>query len=104
MTEHKHAAVLRAIANGVPVQFKAIEEDSWTDVTAVSAINPLNFPEYMYRIKPKQQPKTVIDTVRVEGVTFDEYGNTTPYSKQMNIRPKHIWPGDTLNIKMDVYL
>lgn len=104
MTEHKHAAVLRAIANGDPVQFKAIESDTWIDITVIPAINPLCFPEYMYRLKPRQQPKTVIDRVLVEGISYNEFGEQKPYSKLMNITPQHIFPGDTLNIKVDVYI
>ncbi|WP_396189887.1 hypothetical protein [Flavobacterium sp.] len=104
MVEHKHAEILRAIALGFPVQFRVLKSDSWTDVTALSAINPLNFPEYMYRLKPKQQPKTVVDRVFVEGISYNEFGEQKPYSKRMNITPRHIFPGDTLNIKVDVYI
>jgi len=104
MAEHRHAAVIRAIINGDPVQFSASEPNIWLDATAISSINPLNFPEYDWRIKPKQQPKTVINRVRVEGISYNEYGEGKPYSKRMNIDPKHIMPGDTLNIKVDVYL
>lgn len=104
MAEHKHAEILRAIADGYPVQFKAIDSDTWIDVTVVSAINPLCFPEYFYRIKPRQQPKTVIDRVCVEGVSYNEFGEQKSYSKRMNIPPQYIMPGDTLNLKVDVFL
>ena len=53
MTEHKHAEVLRAIADGKDIEFKSQIKDMWMEVTP-SSINPIGYPCYIFRIKPQE--------------------------------------------------
>lgn len=102
---HKHAEVLKAIAEGKPVQYFTGAGIYWHDYVPGSGnADPLNQFNFKWRIKPTQAPKTVIDTVKVEGKHYDKYGTCTPYSKSMNMDEKHVLSGDTLSIKVDVYL
>ena len=59
MTEHKHAEVLRAIADGKTVQVLLLtgneQSDFWVDIAARPAI--CMYHEKTYRIKPEEQPR-----------------------------------------------
>lgn len=52
MTGHKHAEVLRAIADGKEVQVKGVECGWFTTTT----LNPLSEPGYEWRVKPEPKP------------------------------------------------
>ena len=55
MAEHKHAEVLRAIADGKEVQWR--QRGNWNDVEDLTtSFDPINFPEYEWRVKPQPKP------------------------------------------------
>lgn len=54
MAEHKHAAVLRAIADGKAVEYRP--GNKWEEPMAV---NPITHPNYEWRIKPEPKPDVV---------------------------------------------
>lgn len=58
MTEHKHAEVLRAIADGKEVEYFNTPNNSWQEM---SFITPLTYPELAWRIKPEPKPPIVED-------------------------------------------
>jgi hypothetical protein len=63
MKQHKHAEVLRAIADGKEVQYRHSEMDrcEWTSIGCYE-INPIHFPEWEWRVKPEPKPvKVIID-------------------------------------------
>jgi hypothetical protein len=51
MTEHIHAEILRAIADGKEVEWR--EGCVW--IESDREVNPLSFPLYTWRIKPEKQ-------------------------------------------------
>lgn len=54
MTEpHKHADVLIAIAEGKQVQYMSPSVHKWVTSPPHTSGNPINFPEYEWRIKPE---------------------------------------------------
>ena len=61
MTEHKHAEVLRAIADGKTVQVLVLtgsdKGDFWVDIATRPSISM--YHEKTYRIKPEEQHETI---------------------------------------------
>ena len=61
MTEHKHAEVLRAIADGKAVQVLVLtgsdKGDFWVDIPARPSI--CLYHEKTYRVKPQEQHETI---------------------------------------------
>lgn len=60
MAEHKHAAVLRAIADGKAVQFLSVGEGTrggWYPLSNLTT--PLSDPHLEWRIKPEPKPDVV---------------------------------------------
>ena len=61
MTEHKHAEVLRAIADGKTVQVLLLtdneQSDFWVDIATRPSISM--YHEKTYRIKPEEQHETI---------------------------------------------
>ena len=61
MTEHKHAEVLRAIADGKTVQVLVLtgsdKGDFWVDIATRPSISM--YHEKTYRIKPQEQHETI---------------------------------------------
>ena len=55
MSEHMHAEILRAIADGKTAQYQS--PSGWRDG---GTLNPLNFPQYLWRVKPEKQPDFII--------------------------------------------
>jgi hypothetical protein len=55
--EHKHAEVLRAIADGKKVEWFG-GGNYW--IEAESIINPLSYPHYKWRIKPEKQYRVAL--------------------------------------------
>lgn len=76
MAEHKHAAVLRAVADGKAVQFKAQSPDGWADFHSNLSINPLTHTHLEWRIKPEPKP----DVVRYVNMYFEGIGD--PYASK----------------------
>ncbi len=60
MAEHKHAAVLRAIADGKDVQLRTALQGVWIDFDVDSHINPITSGiNAEWRIKPEPKPDSV---------------------------------------------
>jgi antitoxin (DNA-binding transcriptional repressor) of toxin-antitoxin stability system len=83
MTEHKHAEVLRAIADGKEVEMKI--RDRWVATLinapfATDVVNPISSPDFEWRIKP--QPPIVVE----KHTLLDEYGYMTAGNGEPNIR------------------
>jgi hypothetical protein len=61
LTEHKHAEVLRAIADGKTVQVLVLtgndQSDFWIDIPARPSISM--YHEKTYRVKPEEQHETI---------------------------------------------
>jgi len=61
LIEHKHAEVLRAIADGKTVQVLVLtgsdKGDFWVDIAARPSISM--YHEKTYRIKPEEQHETI---------------------------------------------
>ena len=70
MAEHKHAAVLRAIADKgfEAAQYLAREANRDVWIQSSYACNPLTHPHFEWRIKPEPKPD-VVRYVNVYGVT-----------------------------------
>lgn len=64
MAEHKHAEVLRAIADGKVVQWKS-SAGQWIEGSL--SLNPLAHPMFEWRVKPEPKP----DVVRFVNVYVD---------------------------------
>lgn len=58
MAEHKHAAVLRAIADGKAVQY--LHNTEWMLPFDLQVFNPIKNPDYEWRIKPEPKPDVVL--------------------------------------------
>ena len=76
-TPHKHADVLRAIADGEKVQFKDPISGGWFDP---AIYNPIANPELEWRSKPEQKP----DAVHTRHVGIDVDGNLYMCIAHMN--------------------
>ena len=61
MIEHKHAEVLRAIADGKTVQVLLVtdneQSDFWVDISVRPSI--CMYHEKTYRVKPQEQHETI---------------------------------------------
>ena len=68
MAEHKHAAVLRAIADRgyEAAEFRPSSSDTW--IAASQSYNPMTSAHFEWRIKPEPKPD-VVRYVNVYGVT-----------------------------------
>ncbi len=64
-TPHKHAEIIKAWADGEPIQFYYDEEKEWKDCDLQPSWHPLN----LYRIKPEPKPDVVF-----YGVAINESG------------------------------
>ena len=71
MTEHKHAAILRAIAEGKQVQYMSSIYNQWTDAT-LHSLNPISEVEYEWRIKPPEWQEKLRQAAR-DGKTVEFY-------------------------------
>ena len=49
---HKHAAIIKAWADGAEIQFRIQEKYDWLDITALS---PSFNPDWQYRVKPEKK-------------------------------------------------
>lgn len=79
MRPHKHAEVLRAIADGEKVEYFNSPNNCWQEM---DSITPLNYPELSWRIKP--EPPIVAE----EHVYFSDLHGYSVFNKQFptNIR------------------
>ena len=69
-TPHKHADILRAIADGKEVQYQRQGKESWKDAKNPFN-NPITYPEYDWRVKP--EPKPDVCLCRYIGIDVDNY-------------------------------
>lgn len=58
MAEHKHAAVLRAIADGKTVEYKGEGSGRW--LVPNTGTNPITQEHLEWRIKPEPKPDVVL--------------------------------------------
>lgn len=80
---HKHAEILRAIADGDVVQFREYRDDTWIDRQDDSnAPDPITHDFYEWRIKPEVKP----DVFAVLLYSVEEYHGET-------FGPKVEWTG-----------
>ena len=59
MAEHKHAAVLRAIADGRDVQWRSVHMGHWNELS-VGYYSPITHQDLEWRIKPEPKPDVVL--------------------------------------------
>ena len=61
MTEHKHAEVLRAIADGKKVQWKTKDKSdkAWITFRIDTAVNPITHEQLDWRVKPEPKHDVV---------------------------------------------
>ena len=103
MKPHKHAEVLRAIADGRDVQYLTPNGEKWIDLLDMNLEpDPLTCPSYSWRIKPEPKP----DVVRyVVADSFDEsYMYSVPQKDDGGIGPlyrqvKLTFDGETGKLK-----
>ena len=57
MAEHKHAEVLRAIADGKVVQWQSNYDNEWSDL--MGRMNPISDSHLNWRVKPEPKPDVV---------------------------------------------
>lgn len=77
MTEHKHADVLRAIADGKEVEYYKEHLKEWG---SDGCTNPIWHSYFQWRIKP--EPPIVVE----KHTLLDEYGYMTAGNGEPNIR------------------
>lgn len=57
---HKHAEILRAIADGITVQFREYRNYTWIDrQDDPDAVDPITHDFYEWRIKPEVKPDII---------------------------------------------
>lgn len=73
-TPHKHADVLRAIADGKAVQWQSDDgRIYWQDFCVNGIITPLTHSRHEWRIKPEPKPDVVAWLVQSLNGAWDEY-------------------------------
>ncbi|ASJ79259.1 hypothetical protein P26059A_0107 [Curvibacter phage P26059A] len=78
---HKHADILRAIADGDVVQFSEYNDDTWVDRQDDSnAPDPITHDFYEWRIKPEVKP----DIVRYAIMQVTDFGSGIACSGRYN--------------------
>lgn len=94
-TRHKHAEVLRAIADGKEVEYSRAGCSRWFLLYLDGGISPITDAELKWRIKPEVKPDVVM------------YGKAFSYKTELNITHcqfntdnlKLIFDGETGNLK-----
>ena len=92
-TPHKHAEVLRAIADGKEVQFKGEYSGEWLETKYVN-LNPITHPDLEWRVKPEPKPDIVVDrhVCIISGIDF--------YSNQFDVpNVRYTFDGETRKLK-----
>jgi hypothetical protein len=89
--EHKHAEILRAIADGKEVEGNFIDfgSDVWTP--ASNDYNPLTHPSCKWRIKPEKQ----VLRYRVALLKDENYYTMTVHNKKQ----EEMWQEDSVFVK-----
>lgn len=94
--EHKHAAVLRAIADGKVVEYFSLNKNGWI---VPFGLNPITHPEIQWRIKPEPKP----DVVRY-GVASIQHGyayveHLGPHNSNKNNNLRLTFDGEFFTLK-----
>lgn len=92
MTQHKHAEILIAIAEGKDVEFK--DESTWATPNYLDKFNPLRRPDLEWRIKPEVKPDAVMCGMAFLGTTSIWFENN---GAQTNL--KLTFDGETNRLK-----
>jgi hypothetical protein len=96
MKEHKHAEVLRAIADGKEVEYRVHKEDIWR---LPVDFNPIAQQHLEWRIKPEPKPPIVSE----EHVYFSEFHGYNLVKKQFPPNIRFTFDPDTkLPIKVEL--
>jgi hypothetical protein len=68
---HKHAEVLRAIADGKEVQFKSSSGNEWITANIESSVtNPFTYDYLEWRVKPKHVVRYFVQSTDIECVNL----------------------------------
>jgi hypothetical protein len=79
---HKHAEVIKAFADGYPIQYKAPNWFGWRDWKAVNSRSPTFNPQFCYRVKPEPK-KLYIQTMKDRtGMSWDVTYRSSEIMKQ----------------------
>lgn len=92
---HKHAELLKAIADGKAVQYQFDGDIEWFDMELPDVINPLSKPNRNWRIKPEPKPDVVYFCCAANLATNDYLSGASfqPTQKQ--------YPCDNLKLTFD---
>ena len=95
MAEHKHAAVLRAIADGRDVQWRSVHMGHWNELS-VGYYSPITHQDLEWRIKPEPKPDVVryLMTAPEHGLDHPDESLSGKYSAI-----KAIFDGETGKLK-----
>lgn len=99
MAEHKHAAVLRAIADGKAVQYS---HDGIVWLTPFDGLSLLAYQSLEWRIKPEPKPDVLtFDWVRgpASSVKFFKQEEVIPQSVHGSALVRLVWDGETGKLK-----
>ena len=91
--QHKHADVLRAIADGKEAQFKNQILGAWAETNHLN-LNPITHPELEWRVKPEPNPDVVV--VRHVCILNGNEFYSTRFEKP-NVR--YVFDGETGKLK-----
>lgn len=97
---HKHAEVLRAIADGKEVQFKNQISGAWVETNHVN-LNPITHPELEWRVKPEPKPDVVLYSI-AHPLTTNNLGNVSnayPLPERWEPNLRLTFDGDTCKLK-----
>lgn len=100
-TPHKHADILRAIADGKEVQFKGEYSGEWLETNHVN-LNPITHPALEWRVKPEPKPDVVHDIkVWLSGNANEQVVLicTTVKRKARGSNLRLTWDGETGKLK-----
>lgn len=79
MKPHKHAEVLRAIADGNTVQYRESQDHVWVDRKDDYCDNdPITHDDYFWRIKPEPKQDVVFRTCVSPFIPMDAWGRQVP--------------------------
>lgn len=65
---HVHAEVMKIWLDDMstPIEWREFDKEGWMDVGATN--EPAWYPQYQYRVKPKEYPKSTLDDDYLENV------------------------------------
>ena len=103
MTEHKHAEVLRAIADGREVQWAtSAQSNNWLTVRPENEVNPITYSHFEWRVAPPAWQEALRQAVRDGKVVEYECGGSWHHSALNDRVEDFSWgdmPQDTYRIR-----